>query len=157
VALSQLLQDQWAKAGIKAQIDPLEQAAAIKEIIVGKTQATLTPNFGYPDPDWYYNFWHSDFTADIGKLSINFPHLKNKDLDAALVEGRVNLVPAMRKEAYNKAVQIINDNYSYVWIYRYVAALIADGSVHGLKQAEDTGFASIATKPWYQDLWVTAK
>jgi ABC-type transport system substrate-binding protein len=157
VALSQLLQDQWAKAGIKAQIDPLEQAAAIKEIIVGKTEATLTPNFGYPDPDWYYNFWHSDFTAPIGQLSINFPHLKNKELDDALVEGRVNLVPSMRKEAYNKAVQIINDNYSYVWIYRYVAALIADGSVHGLKQAEDVGFASIATKPWYQDLWVSAK
>jgi ABC-type transport system substrate-binding protein len=157
VALAQLLQDQWAKAGIKAQIDAVEQSAGISKIIVGKTQATLTPNFGYPDPDWYYSFWHSDFTADIGKLSINFPHLKNKDLDAALVEGRVNLVPSMRKEAYNKAVQILNDNYSYVWIYRYVAALIADNTVHGLKQAEEVGFASTSSKGWYADLWVSSK
>ena len=155
LALAQLLQDQWGKAGIKAQIDAEDQSTAIGQIIVGKTQAVLTPNFGYPDPDWQYAFWHSDFTAPVGQLSVNFPHLQDKALDAALDEGRENLIPDKRKEAYNKATQILNDDFAYVWIYRYVAALIAADNVHGLKQAEDAGFSTITSKPWYQDLWLS--
>src|SRR5262249_49842310 len=115
LALSQLLQEQWNKAGIKTQISTVDQTTAISDIIFGKTQATLSPNFGYPDPDWNYSFWHSDFTAPVGQLSVNFPHLKLPDLDQALLEGRVNLIPDKRKEAYNKAVQLLNDNYTYVW------------------------------------------
>jgi ABC-type transport system substrate-binding protein len=155
LSLSQLLQDQWTKAGIKVQISMVDQTTAIGDIITGKTQATLSPNFGYPDPDWQYSFWHSDFTAPVGQLSINFAHLKNPDLDQALLEGRVNLIPDKRKEAYNKAVQILNDNYTYVWIYRYVSALVAADNVHGLGQAEQVGFSNLASKPWFQDLWMS--
>src|SRR5262249_1865552 len=60
LALSQILQEQWSKAGIKTQISTVDQATAIGDIITGKTQAVLNPNFGYPDPDWNYVFWHSD-------------------------------------------------------------------------------------------------
>jgi ABC-type transport system substrate-binding protein len=67
----------------------------------------------------------------------------------------VNLIPEKRKEAYNKATQILNDNFVYVWIYRYVAALVAADNVHGLAQAEQVGFANLAAKPWYQDLWLS--
>jgi peptide/nickel transport system substrate-binding protein len=155
LALAQLVQEQWGKAGIKAKIEAVDEATAIGQIIVGKTQAVLTPNFGYPDPDWNYFFWHGDFTAPVGQLSVNFPHTKIDALDKALDDGRVNLIPEKRKEAYNKATQILNDNFVYVWIYRYVAALIAADNVHGLGQAEQAGFANVASKPWYQDLWLS--
>jgi peptide/nickel transport system substrate-binding protein len=155
LALSQLLQEQWNKAGIKTQISTVDQTTAISDIIFGKTEAVLNPNFGYPDPDWNYSFWHSDFTAPVGQLSVNFPHLKLPDLDQALLEGRVNLIPDKRVAAYNKAVQLLNDNYTYVWVYRYVAALIAADNVHGLGQAEQVGFSNLSTKPWYQDLWMS--
>jgi peptide/nickel transport system substrate-binding protein len=155
LSLAQLLQDQWNKAGIKTQISLVDQTTAIGDIIMGKTQATMSPNFGYPDPDWQYPFWDGDFTAPVGQLSINFPHIKNADLDQALLEGRVNLIPDKRKEAYNKAVQILNDNYTYVWIYRYVNALVAADNVHGLGQAEQAGYSNLASKPWFQDLWVS--
>ena len=81
--------------------------------------------------------------------------MKYPALDEALVEGRVNLMPDKRKEAYMKATQILNDNFVYVWIYRYVAALVAADNVHGLRQAEQVGFANQASKPWYQDLWLS--
>jgi peptide/nickel transport system substrate-binding protein len=155
LALAQLLQAQWKQAGITANISANDESTAIGDIITGKTQAVLTPNFGYPDPDFYYAFWHSDFTGPIGSLSINFPHMKYPALDDALVEGRVNLLPDKRKDAYMKATQIINDNFVYVWIYRYIAALVAADNVHGLRQAEQVGFANQASKPWYQDLWLS--
>jgi ABC-type transport system substrate-binding protein len=154
LALGQLLQEQWSKAGIKTQISTVDQTTGISEIIFGKTQAVLNPNFGYPDPDWTYVYWHSDFTAPVGQISVNFGHLKLPDLDQALVQGRVNLVPDQRKAAYSKVTQLLNDNYAYVWIYRYVAALVAADNVHGLGQAEQAGFATIVAKPYFQDLWM---
>jgi peptide/nickel transport system substrate-binding protein len=153
--LAQLLQAQWKAAGIDAQISAVDQAKGIGDVIFGRTQAVLNPNFGYPDPDWQYSFWHSDFTAPVGQLSINFPHLKNDALDKALDTGRVSLVPSIRKDAYNQAAQILNDNFAYVWIYRYVAALVASNRVHGLQKAEEEGFANLAARNWYQNLWVS--
>jgi ABC-type transport system substrate-binding protein len=155
LALSQLLQEQWSKAGIKTQISTVDQTTAISDIIFGKTQAVLNPNFGYPDPDWNYVFWHSDFTAPVGQLSVNFGHLKLPDLDQALLQGRVSLVPDQRKAAYGKATQLLNDDFAYVWIYRYVAALVAADNVHGLGPAEQAGFATINSKPYFQDLWLS--
>jgi peptide/nickel transport system substrate-binding protein len=157
LALAQILQEQWAKAGIKTQIKSEEQAAAIKEIIVGNTQASVAANFGYPDPDFDYIFWHSSFTGPVGALSINFPHIKNDALDKVLLEGRVNLIPQARQDAYKSAVRLLNDDAVYVWLYRYVPALIADDRVHGLRQAETTGFGTLSAKGWYADLWVARK
>jgi peptide/nickel transport system substrate-binding protein len=154
VTLAQTLQAQWAKAGITAQISAIDQSTMISQVVFGKTQALLQPNFGYPDPDFYYFFWHGSFTAPIGQLSVNFPHIDNPDLNKALDDGRINLVPSIRKEAYNKGVQILNDNFTYVWIYRYVSALVAADNVHGLAQAEQVGFSNTSAKGWYADLWL---
>ena len=68
---------------------------------------------------------------------------------------RINLIPQKRKEAYDKATQLLNDGSAYVWIYRYVAALVAANNVHGLAQAEQAGFANLSSRPWYQDLWLS--
>jgi peptide/nickel transport system substrate-binding protein len=155
VPLAQLLQAQWKLAGIDAQISAIDQATGISAVITGKTQALLSPNFGYPDPDWNYVFWHGSMTGPIGQLSVNFGHLKDSALDAALDKGRINLVPSLRKEAYNQATQLLNQSYDYVWVYRYVGALIASDHVHGLQEAKDQGFATIDSKMWFRDLWVT--
>ena len=115
----------------------------------------LNPNFGYPDPDWQYAFWHSSFTAPVGQLSVNFPHMKIDALDKVLDTGRTNLLPSIRKDSYNQAVQIINDNFTSVWLYRYVGAIVATKAVRGLASAEQEGFANLASKTWYQNLWVS--
>jgi peptide/nickel transport system substrate-binding protein len=152
--IAQILQQQWAKAGITATINSQEQATAIKDILVGKFQGLLSPNFGYPDPDFNYIFWHSSYTGAPGALSINFAHVKNDEVDKQLLQGRVNLLPQQRQAAYQAAVRALNENYSYVWLYRYVVALVADRSVRGLAQVEKTGFAGLQFRPWYGDLWL---
>jgi peptide/nickel transport system substrate-binding protein len=155
LVLAQNLQAQWATVGITAHVDAVDQNKAIPNVLTGNTQALLTPNFGYPDPDQNYIFWYSTFVKPIGKPGTNFPHMSNPDLDAALDKGRANLIPSIRSDAYAKATQILNDHFAYVWVYRYVAALIASNDVHGLQQAEQTGFSNIASKPWFQNLWIS--
>jgi ABC-type transport system substrate-binding protein len=152
--MAQILQQQWAQAGIKANINSQEQASAIKDILVGKLQAATGPNFGFPDPDYNYIFWHSSYTGPIGALSINFPHMKSDAVDKGLYTGRVNLVPSIRKDAYQQAVRAMNENNTYVWLYRYVAALIAQNHIHGLGQAEQLGFTGLQFHNWYGNLWV---
>lgn len=154
--LAQVLQEQWAQAGIKAQIRSVEQAQAIKDIIFGKFDAFIEQNFGYPDPDFNYLFWHSSFTGAPGTLSVNFPHTKLAALDKVLADGRASLDPQTRQNAYRMAGQILNDNSVYVWLYRYVAAIVAESRVHGLKGAE-AGFATFTSKVWYPDLWLDPK
>jgi ABC-type transport system substrate-binding protein len=155
VALAQILQAQWKAAGIDAQIDAVDQSTGISQIIVGKTQAELGPNFGYPDPDWNYIFWHSEFTAPVGQLSVNFAHLHLADLDAALKQGRTTLSTDERVHAYQQAIRLMNDDDAYLWLYQYVAALIATNDVHGLGKAEQNGFATIASSGWFGDLWLS--
>lgn len=155
--IGQILQQQWAQAGINAKVNSVEQATAIKDIISGQLEAQMGANFGYPDPDLNYIFWHSSYTAPIGQLSLNFPHTKLDNVDKALLEGRVNLIPAKRQEAYKQAIQYMNENFVYVWLYRYVAAVIANDRVKGLKKVETDPFSSLANKTWYGDLWVDHK
>jgi peptide/nickel transport system substrate-binding protein len=111
LALSQILQSQWQQAGIDVQIETVQQAAAIQELITGQLQATLTPNFAYPDPDFYYNLWHSSFTAPVGQLSINFPHMAIDELDQALTDGRESLDEGARRQAYATAAPTLNENF----------------------------------------------
>jgi ABC-type transport system substrate-binding protein len=155
LTLGQLLQAQWAQAGIDAQLDVVDESKGISDSITGQFQAELGPNFGFPDPDNNYFFWHSSFIGPIGSLSINFPHFGSPELDKALDDGRASLDPKVRKDAYATVTRVLNDNAVYVWLYRYADALIARDDVRGLRSAEESGFASINSKPWYQNLWLT--
>jgi peptide/nickel transport system substrate-binding protein len=152
--IAQILQEQWQKAGINVDIKSKDQSDAIKDALLGAAQAGMVAGFSFPDPDFNFYLWHSSFTAPVGQLSVNFPHLKNQQLDDTLQVGKVNLVPSLRQDAYKKAVTLLNDGSTYVWLYRIAPALIANNTVRGLRGAETDGFAATTSKSWYADLWL---
>lgn len=151
---AQLLQEMWQAAGAQVTLDGIEQTKFISKLITGQIQATEISNFGLPDPDWNYIFWHSDYTKPIGDLSINFSHTVDPQLDAALDQGRTSTDPAVRQKAYQTVTQRLNDDYAYVWLHRSIGALIGTEKVGGLGYPEQSGFARTDFKPWIADLWV---
>jgi peptide/nickel transport system substrate-binding protein len=151
---AQILVDMWKKAGIDASIASTEATSLTQQIITGTLQATPGANFGFPDPDWNYIFWHSSFVGPIGQLSINMAHMSLGPLDDVLAQGRANLLPAERTNAYKRSSQIINDDDAYIWLYRTAQALIATDKVKGLGPAQTNGFARTDAKPWWDGVWL---
>lgn len=149
-----VLQEQWNAAGIQTELDLVEQAAVISQIVGGNYEAAMFRNFSWADPDFDYIFFHSDNARGPGEVSVNFTHTKNDDLDAALVAGREFFDDEPRKEAYGAVQRILNEEHAYVWLFHNLGAIISLSNVHGWEQAEARGFYRQDAKTWWQDLWI---
>jgi peptide/nickel transport system substrate-binding protein len=127
------LQEQWAAVGIQAEVRLVDQAQFILDAAVGNFQAFQWRQFGAPDPDYDYLWWHSENANPPGEgLSLNFARNENPDIDAALEEGRSADDPDLRLDAYQRVEQLINDDVPYIWLDRAEWAVIAKPNVRGI-------------------------
>jgi peptide/nickel transport system substrate-binding protein len=149
---AELLQAQWAEAGIEAQIDSVDQATLIAQAFVGDFQALMFRNFAYVNPDSNYIFWHSSFANPDG--GINFGQLTSDEVDDALDTARQTQDEQTRIEEYRRVVQAINEEVAYVWLYHGVWGLAARDNVGGLSVPQSLGFARQDGKPWWASIWV---
>ena len=75
----QQLTAQWAKAGITAHIQTLDQTARITAIVGGDFEAPFGNNYGYPDPDNQYYFWTSSGIVNGGRrCASTSPHYRRR-------------------------------------------------------------------------------
>lgn len=148
------LQGQLAAAGIKAEIETMEQITFLTNMFLGKFQMAMFRNFAYVNPDSNYIFWHSSQAKGVGTGSINFGQLKSPELDKALDEARANPDEASRTEAYKKLTPVLNASVPYVWLYHNDWALVGDAKVGGLSIAGKLGFGRQDAKPWWNQLWL---
>jgi peptide/nickel transport system substrate-binding protein len=154
VRQAQLLQEMWTKAGAQVRLESLEQSAFISRIVVGDFDAAMSSNFGYGDPDFNWIFWHSALMAPLGQISLNFLHNANPQTDAALDAARRTDDVQARATQYQKVTQLLNDDFSYVWLYRTPYTIVAHDYVGGMSAVGDAGFARADAKPWVARLWV---
>lgn len=127
----EFLQQQWAQAGIKAQVNVITQDTFISEALTGKYQANLWRQFGSPDPDADFHWWHSEHAGDT--FSLNFARNKDPEIDAALKQGRETLDPNIRKAAYAKLQERFTAGVPYVWLDRSLWAIAAVNNVRGIE------------------------
>jgi ABC-type transport system substrate-binding protein len=146
----------WGELGIDVQVNTVEQAVYILDVVSGAYQASWWRNFGYTDPDFDYIFWHSSQSTPPPGISINFTHTEDPTLDALLDEAReVAETPEERKVVYEKVVQQLNVDLSHIWLFHTPAALIAKPDVRGLNPVRERGgFGTFEPKPWVSGLWV---
>jgi ABC-type transport system substrate-binding protein len=154
VRQAQLLQEMWTRVGAEPRLVSLEQSAFITRIVVGDFDAAISSNFGYADPDFNYIFWHSSTVAPPGEISINFLHNANPEVDGALNAARETIDVDARATQYQTVTQILNDDFSYVWLYRTPYTLVAQEEVGGLAAVGEAGFARADGKPWVAHLWL---
>jgi peptide/nickel transport system substrate-binding protein len=149
----QLIQSQWAEAGIDTKIETREQAAYIGQIAVGKFQVAYMRNYGYSDPDMNYHFWSSSTANGPGTISVNFSQYWTPQIDADLTIGRGSPVPDVRKKAYNDLAVQLNAGFTNIWLYRTPYSLIAERQVRGLNGPRQIPFGAAQPKTWLADLW----
>jgi len=150
----QVVQEQWKAAGVDATIENIETAAFIPRVVSGDYQAALFPIYTSPDPDQNWYFWTSTNANGQGAVSINFSQFKSEKIDAALATGRQSPSIPERKAAYSALVKELNANAVNIWLYWTPYALIAQKTVHGLKEVATTPFATFQPKTWFGRLWL---
>ncbi len=114
VSCAQILQQQWADAGIKVAIKPMETAPLIALWVKGEfaTLLSVAPSWN-PDPDALASRLLS--TGPYGKAL----GMTDTELDAMIVQARALLDPAKRAAAYMQIQRRIADQAYDLDIYQY--------------------------------------
>ena len=154
VALQQLLVSMWNEVGIDASVNTVEQQQYILDVANGGFQAAWFRNFAYSQPDFLYLFWASRFEQPLGEISLNFTHHTDPEVDALLEEARATQDLDVRVPLYQEALDRINAELPYIWLFHTPWALVARQGVHGLERPLELGFARLDAKPWVGELWI---
>ena len=153
-ASQQLLEQMWEEAGMQVELQSVPQSEQIINTVLGTYQATDWRNFGSPDPDGDYVWWHST-SVNEGGISLNVPRLGDPELDGYLDQARATVDPAVRDELYAKVSERLNVGLGYIWLERPVWALAAEPRVNGFLIAQNGSISTVGSKTWVADLWIT--
>jgi peptide/nickel transport system substrate-binding protein len=161
--IGQTLQQQFADAGIKVDINGEDAVALIVDIFAGKYQAGLFSLFSSPVIDTNYAFIAGP-AKPVGQLSLNFARVSETDnaaLIAAMDKARSTADPAEQKAQYAIVQQEMAKNLGFVFLVRQTTAVIYDASVRGAKlydlpgpDGEPVAHALARTAPFTFNLWV---
>jgi len=114
VSCAQILQQQWAQAGIKVAIKPMETAPLLSMWLKGEYPTLLSVALAWSaDPDVIVSRMHSGNPA--GKAM----GMADAELDGMIVAARAILDPAKRADAYMAIQRRIADNAYVLDIYQY--------------------------------------
>jgi len=125
----ELLQQQWAQVGINVTIETVDQSAFIQTAISSDYDANLWRQFGAPDPDSDYVWWHSG--GEEGNI-LNFPNMFDADIDEALDRGRQSPDLADRQQAYADFQVRMAELLPYIWLNHNMWVVAADNSVRDI-------------------------
>jgi ABC-type transport system substrate-binding protein len=131
---NELLQAMWREAGIQTDIVDVTQVVLITNAIVGLYQASGWRQFNTPDPDANFPWWSSLTAAPVGKLALNFPRVRDPQLDAGLQAGRTQIDPVVRAAAYQLVAARLGATVPYIWLAPTVWIAATHESIGGLGQ-----------------------
>jgi peptide/nickel transport system substrate-binding protein len=140
--VAQLVQSQWAKAGIALRSETLTYPAAVQAAREGNYHL-IPQSFSGTDPDLLFPYYHS------GQL-FNWSKVSDADLDALLEEGRMTSDPARRAELYAQAQERIMELALLVPIRDPVNLNAASG------QVQDLRFDAHGWFPMLHDVYLTS-
>ncbi len=84
---SQTLKDMWEQAGMKISLENVGEQDEVVAVVLGKYQAADWRNFGQPDPDGDYLWWHSSSVGKGADISLNTARYATPEIDKALDGG----------------------------------------------------------------------
>ena len=125
---AQSLQEMWGKAGMKVNLEPLDQNRLVQNMTSSQFVASLFRFTGRADAHINtYPFLHSKF-ADVTPSS-NYGGYSNPKVDELLERGMSTIDPAQRKEIYGElAREVVNDMYT-VYTYNVTDSIVTSKKV----------------------------
>ncbi len=113
VQCAQLMQAQWAEAGINVEINPMEVGALLEEWSAGNFQMASVGTVWTPDPNQEVVPFQSDSAMAQGL------GLADPDLDALILEGRATADEAERVAIYEQIQELVLDQAYMLVPYVY--------------------------------------
>jgi len=133
-----ILQQQWKKVGVKANIRVMEWSALLQIIesqkLPRKFDALIIGWSLGVDPD-SYTIWHS---SQYPK-GFNMIHYNNPDVDSLLVEGRTTIDKKKRAKIYKEIDKIIAHDQPYLFLWYPKAIVGVNKRVGGLSKPGPAG------------------
>ena len=130
--VEQLLQQQWAAAGLDVKLSNVEQAPLISQALGGNYQATMWRQFSAPSPDGEYVWWHSSTAKPVGEIALNFARNKDPEIDKALDGARATSDEAKQRELWGVVQKRHGQDLPYIWLYHVQSVIISSNRVHDI-------------------------
>jgi peptide/nickel transport system substrate-binding protein len=112
--VAEILQNSWAKIGVKVDIRILEWATFINEYIDKRNFDAVILGWTIPlEPD-LYDIWHSSRCE--GK-NLNFICFQNAEVDKLIQDARVEFDFDKRKKMYDRIQEILAEEQPYTFLY----------------------------------------
>jgi peptide/nickel transport system substrate-binding protein len=156
VRISQYLVDMWAEVGVEAQVEAVAQSDVILRAVTGQYEATRWRNWGRPDPDADYIWWHSSSIRPLDEgISVNIARFADDGIDEALDEARGSEDDGVRDEAYRTVARRMGEEVPYVLLGRVAWAMAGHDQVNGWQVGGQNGTLSmLGSKSWIGEIWV---
>ncbi|MDZ7733963.1 MAG: ABC transporter substrate-binding protein [Acidimicrobiia bacterium] len=95
------LADMWAEVGIQAEVEAIPQSEVIFRAVTGQYEAIDWRNWGQPEPDADFPWWHSSSVRPPEEgISVNIARFADDEVDEALETARGTVNEEVADEAY---------------------------------------------------------
>lgn len=128
----QLMAGYLSEVGIEVELAQVEFAQYLVNALGGNYDANIWRQFGAPDPDGDYVWWHPDNVNDVGQSSLNISRFADDEMGAALDQGRQSDDPETRRAAYAEVQRIFRENFYLGWSAHAFWSVAASPNVHDL-------------------------
>ena len=122
------LKDEYARAGVQLEPDPLEWTIMIQRIQQRDFDAMTLGWSGSIEGDPYQIF-HSSQVSDGGD---NYTHYINADLDEAIAQARVTMDEAKRMALWHRCHEILHEDQPYTFLFTTKAVTFVDKRIHNV-------------------------
>ncbi|HOA93475.1 MAG TPA: ABC transporter substrate-binding protein [Quisquiliibacterium sp.] len=135
--LAQSLQEMWAKAGIKVQLEAFDQNRLVQNMSSKQFEASIYRFTGRADPHVNaFTFFHSQFAAI--NPSQNYGGYVSKRADELLEQGMATADPAKRAAIYSEFARVLNQEVlPYAYLFNVTDTIVAKKHVKGLTVIPD--------------------
>ena len=128
----EVLQQQWATAGIKANVVLEEPAKRIIKVVTGSYQSALWLQFDEPNPVLETVWWDPAHATTPPAFSLNFARNKDEAIGVALHDAAGARDDASFKAAMTTIQQRFAVDLPYIWLIHQQNAVIASSRVVNL-------------------------
>ncbi len=127
--MCQLLQHQWASAGMTVKLVTEDETSQVTAAITGNYQASDWRQFGSQDPDGDSLWWNGANTKP--PLALNMARNVDPTIDAALYVGRTSHIKQQRQLAYITLARQLAKDLPYIWLSHTIWMVGAANDVRG--------------------------
>ena len=132
-ATAELLQQNYAEAGIEAEITQIEQGELIRTVATGQFEVVIWRRHGALDPELERIYWHSEAAGPVGEIATNFGRIDDAVIDDALDTLRSSQDPAVVQDAAEAIDRRFVDQAYNTWFDWIYWSIPHAPRVHGLQ------------------------